>query len=117
MPFSRFKKVWNICIILMLVYLITVDIYVMAFVKSEAQTVFKVINYLIDFAFIVDIVINFMSAYTTEYGRLETQFKRIALNYITGFFFIDVVASIPFQDLLYLFKILNNVDVTSSVQF
>ena len=71
MPESKLKKVWDKCIILMLAYLITVDLYVMAFV-TRVSIFISLINIVVDIAFVVDIFVNFISAYTNVNGRLET---------------------------------------------
>lgn len=51
-----------------------------------------------DFSFVVDIVINFITAYHREDFRLETRPKFIAISYMFGgFFLIDFVSAIPLE--------------------
>ena len=52
---------------------------------------------LVDIVFTVDIFINFISAYEYADGGYEYSLKRIAINYITGFFFLDFIATFPFN--------------------
>ena len=55
------------------------------------------INDTIDFLFFIDIAINFISAYERSDTdlTLETRFKLIAINYLVGFFIIDLVSALP----------------------
>ena len=48
-----------------------------------------------DIAFIIDIFINFLSSYEKDDGKIVQNFKKIAINYLTGFFWIDFIASFP----------------------
>lgn len=52
---------------------------------------------LIDITFKFDIVINFFTAFERSDGEMEYRLKRIAINYITGFFCIDVISTFPFD--------------------
>ena len=47
----------------------------------------------------MDIFVNFLSAYERLDGSYEYSLRKIATNYITGFFWIDFLAIIP-ADLL-----------------
>lgn len=49
----------------------------------------------IDILFLIDIIINFFSAYYDNEENLITDKKVIAKNYLKGWFFIDLVTSIP----------------------
>ena len=59
----------------------------------------KVINYIIDFLFFFDIVVNFRTTYINQKtGSEVTSAKKIAIHYIfAGRFWIDLLASIPFE--------------------
>lgn len=57
------------------------------------------LNYLVDVLFGIDIIVNFLSAYE-ENHRIEVRFKNIFKNYISGWFFIDLVATFPTQILI-----------------
>lgn len=110
MPNSRFKVGWNFLMILLLLYVATVQIYIMAFMpdtfSSDIDTSAVILNTLsdkinntIDFLFFIDIGINFISAYERSDTdlTLETRFKLIAINYLAGFFIIDLVSALPLQ--------------------
>jgi hypothetical protein len=50
--------------------------------------------------FIVDIIINFRTTYINENDEVVSDPGRIARHYFTGWFFIDMIAAIPFDLLL-----------------
>ena len=53
---------------------------------------------MVDGFFGIDILINFISAYEDPINGLPVvSLKRIAINYLTGWFIIDFIAVIPTQ--------------------
>jgi len=54
-------------------------------------------NYAIDVLFLVDILINFNTAYTSDAFDIVDDRKQIAKEYLQGWFTIDVLAIIPFD--------------------
>jgi len=73
------------------------------------QTVwFEAINAAIDFVFMIDVVVNFRITYISKKtGEEEFGLKNIAINYLKGRFWIDILASMPF-DVVTLFIISSN---------
>lgn len=59
------------------------------------QHVFNVAENVIDFIFLVDIFITFRLVYIDSLGNEETDWKRIAINYLSGVFWIDLLATLP----------------------
>ena len=57
----------------------------------------KVIGLMIDGFFITDMFINFVSAYEDDDKNIEFRMHKIAINYLKGWFLIDIVSNIPFQ--------------------
>ena len=49
---------------------------------------------------VVDILLNFLTTYVNKSGQVVFEHKLIALNYIRGWFLLDLIAAVPF-DLLY----------------
>lgn len=66
--------------------------------EVEARSIF-ILESTIDSIFAVDIMLNFFTAYSED-GIIITRPKLIALRYIKGFFFIDLIATIPFGYIL-----------------
>ena len=59
-----------------------------------------IIDLLVDLMFIADILINFRTTYLHN-GEVVTNQKKIAINYVKGWFVIDTIAAIPFDLLLF----------------
>lgn len=96
MPTDKFKLYWNIIIILMLSYTATYMPYQICFLESSGGFM-KVLEYIMDVLFGIDIFINFISAYETADGTIEPRLSLIAYNYCKFWFFIDTFAVIPVQ--------------------
>jgi hypothetical protein len=100
MPDTVFKTVWNVLIITLLAYTATIAPFRIAFYESSesnSSQFFDVFDVFVDIVFGLDIVLNFISAYEKTEGRFEYDLKKIAINYLMGFFAIDFVATIPIQ--------------------
>lgn len=63
-------------------------------------TGFYVANYFIDFFFLLDILVNFRTVYIDDKGHEVKQLKEIAKFYMKRAFFIDILATVPFDDIL-----------------
>jgi hypothetical protein len=50
-----------------------------------------------NYLFIVDIFFNFTTAYYDENDELIYKRSKIAIRYMTGFFLLDSISSIPFD--------------------
>ncbi|KAG7504331.1 potassium voltage-gated channel subfamily H member 4 [Solea senegalensis] len=64
----------------------------------------------VEMLFILDIVLNFRTTYVSQSGQVVYDARSIYLHYCTTWFFVDLIAALPF-DLLYAF----NITVTSLV--
>ena len=61
-------------------------------------------NHVIDFVFIVDIIFTFRTSFQDiESGDEIVNPKEIAINYLHGRFWIDLLAAIPFELVLTMF--------------
>ena len=93
--------VWNLLIIIMVLYTASVSPYRLAFaddfIVNGWSKFFAAFEICIDVIFGIDIIINFITAYEGSDGRLEIRLKKIAIHYITGFFVFDLLATFPFQ--------------------
>lgn len=61
---------------------------------------FIIINSVIDFVFLIDIMICFRTVYLDERGQEQYEGKKMALNYIKTSFIIDILATVPFDTIL-----------------
>lgn len=64
---------------------------------SNKWNFYDILEIIVDFAFAVDIVINFLSAYEEQSNQMRVivDYKMIAINYIKGWFFFDFIAILP----------------------
>lgn len=61
---------------------------------------------------ISDIILNFRTTYVSQSGQVVYETRSICIHYATTWFFVDLVAALPF-DLLYAFNI-TVVSITTS---
>ena len=93
------KRYWNILMIFLLVYVATWVPYQICFNDSMPNGQLsneEIVDYVVDGLFLVDIIINFFSSYEDPYTGLPvTSFKKISMHYISGWFFLDIIAVLP----------------------
>jgi Ca2+-binding EF-hand superfamily protein len=98
-PDSSFSAVWDLSSILFLVY-VSVSVPLRACFEMEVSlgSFEFFIDNIVDMYFIVDVVLNFRTAYREDAnGYLEDRPRNIAKNYLSGWFSVDVVSCIPVQ--------------------
>jgi hypothetical protein len=60
--------------------------------------VFEFLNWLIDFFFLLDIIVNFRTTFmNSKTGEEEFDPKEIRWNYLKSRFWIDFLATVPFD--------------------
>jgi hypothetical protein len=93
-PVSVWKTVWNIAILLLILFMGVTVPYRIPF---EDQTPEEWVNLdiVIDSIFILDVILNFFTAFEDETGEIITNKKLIVINYMKGWFLLDVVSSVP----------------------
>lgn len=57
-------------------------------------------NFMIDFCFLLDIIVTFRVTYIDDFGQEVNEPRKIAFNYLKGQFWIDLVATIPLDQLI-----------------
>ncbi|CAD5113617.1 DgyrCDS2780 [Dimorphilus gyrociliatus] len=117
--YSPFKAVWDWIILLVVLYTAVFTPYVAAFLINEDETRNKLnkdsgtrdaqikkadplvlIDLIVDVLFGADIIINFRTTFVQD-GEVVSNARKIAVNYVKGWFVIDAVAAIPFDLLLF----------------
>ena len=63
--------------------------------NDESMNAGAIMDMIVDLLFVIDIIVNFISAYETVEGELIVNLKSIALNYAEGWFVIDFIAVFP----------------------
>ena len=95
---SLFRLFWNLLIFFLVIYVAAIMPIRLAFLDHQdlERKKFQVIFDLsADICFIIDILINFISVEEDINGELIVNMKEIASRYIKGWFFVDVISSIP----------------------
>ena len=95
-PRSLFRNTWDICVVFLVLYNSISIPYTAGFnvEPSLGQTVF---DYMVDVLFAVDIALNFYTAFYDDYGRLVAEKSKIRSNYMSTWFVVDLVASMPVE--------------------
>ena len=112
LPESRLRMCWDFTAILLIVFIALSLPYRLAFdtapANGNASSVsaeevggvsdWAVVDFVIDIFFIMDILLNFRTAYVDSVtGLLVTRADQIAIAYIRSWFLLDVIASFPFD--------------------
>ena len=98
-PFSHVRRVWDVTIVLAVLYLCWYIPYTIGYEWWEPQPGLKVFMYVLDVWFIVDIFLNFRTGHVHD-GHLVMDPRKIARHYLEFWFWIDVLACIPFEQIL-----------------
>jgi hypothetical protein len=68
------------------------------------------IDVVIDVYFLLDIVVNFRTAYHNEHGQIETDTCLIAKSYMKGWFIIDFASCLPVQYFMLMMSAINGTE-------
>ena len=86
--------------IILLIYVVSYVPFAICFVESDPNEMSgaQIFDLCVDGFFLCDIIIQFISAYENPINGLPVvDLKKIAINYLKGWFLIDLVATIPVQ--------------------
>lgn len=110
-PDDSFKKKWDLLIVVCLLYMSIILPFRIAFEESDDEEwgPYDIVELIMNIIFFIDIVLNFFTAYYDENENLELDKKKIAKNYITSWFIIDVISTIPLQNIFVSLSNYNNV--------
>jgi len=95
-PDMRLRVSWDFFMLAMLAYVCVSVPLVICFVE-EQSTPHAVFDLIVDALFILDIVLNFRTAFFTKARTLCTDLQQISVRYYRSWFLPDVVSSIPVQ--------------------
>ena len=94
------KISWDFLILILLLFISITVPYRIVYIEKDSGK-WKHAYYAIDVFFGVDMLLTFNTSYTESEQMKEVyNRKKIALNYLKGWFIIDFVAIIPFDELL-----------------
>ena len=96
LPDSLFKRRWNLYIAVLLIYTgIFVPLRIAFYDKVDLWVI--IVECFVDLSFLIDIVFSFTSAFDRRDGQVETRHRKIANRYFKGWFFIDLISTLPTQ--------------------
>ncbi|KAL6261749.1 hypothetical protein P5V15_006838 [Pogonomyrmex californicus] len=96
--YGGFKSCWDWLILIATFYVAIIVPYNASFINTDRPTM--VSDVVVEVLFIIDIILNFRTTYVSRKGEVVSNSKSIAVNYVKGWFFVDLVAALPF-DFLY----------------
>ncbi|XP_075941609.1 potassium voltage-gated channel subfamily H member 4a [Anarhichas minor] len=116
--YSISKALWDWLILLATFYVAVAVPYDICFVSHDQGGDYHSLvsrstigsDIVVEMLFILDIILNFRTTYVSQSGQVVYDARSIYLHYCTTWFFVDLIAALPF-DLLYAF----NITVTSLV--
>jgi hypothetical protein len=83
-------------LVIVIGYTCTYMPYKLSFVTEYTLTN-DIIEWVVDIFFYFDLVVNFFFTYDVENGVTVTDSRKIAKNYLTSWFLLDVIACVPTQ--------------------
>ncbi|XP_055379901.1 potassium voltage-gated channel subfamily H member 8 isoform X2 [Condylostylus longicornis] len=95
--YGVFKTCWDWIILVATFYVAIIVPFNAAFVKSDRQTMIP--DVIVEALFIVDILLNFRTTFVSRKGEVVSDAKMICLNYLRGWFVVDILAALPFDHL------------------
>jgi len=111
-PYGYFKKFWDMCMIIMLVYIGIILPVRLCFLRIPENMFAENYDYIADDAWfpydiavdcllVLDIIINFLSAFENEAGILIHSRREIAKAYLKKWFLVDLISAIPINQTIY----------------
>lgn len=96
LPNSQFLRVWHLIVVVLLIWSATIIPFRIGFYSDETVTydAWVITEIIVDVFFMVDIGVNFCSAYEHE-NQVVVDWNQVRWNYLTSYFAIDLVGSIP----------------------
>ena len=95
LPDSKFKKLWDSLIAIVILYSSICTPYKLAFEDSNTNKE-DVVDIIVDILLGIDLVLNFFSAYYDSEENLVKSRKKIIIKYLKGWFIIDFISIFPF---------------------
>lgn len=93
-PIGKFKQIWTIVSLLLLVYTAILMPYKLALIDDD-NSFFFYLDTVVDFLFLTDIFVNLNSPIEESNGVYNYNRKKVFVDYLKGWLFLDIIASIP----------------------
>ena len=99
-PNSWFKAIWNIIVVLLLLYTASFTPFVLAFIDITVNDSIFWVENVVTILFFLDFIVNFSSAYYNKEKILIIHRGEIALKYIKSWMIIDFLAWFPIDQIV-----------------
>ena len=104
-PYSTIKVTWDLVgMLFIFIQMITIPLIITF--SIELDIFYDVCNQIMNYFFLVDIVISFNTGYYCKYalhyirGSLVTSHAKVIKNYFTTWFFVDLISSFPYDSVI-----------------
>lgn len=94
-PNSNKKKIWDFWISIVLIFSCIEVPYRLAFISGDDDITWQILSNLVNSLFIIDMIINFTTAFYDEDFNFIINRKEIVKKYLKGFFILDFIAIVP----------------------
>eukprot|EP00435_Cladocopium_sp_Y103_P055925 s912_g18.t1 len=100
-PDNSFRRLWTAMVVGLLVYTGTVFIYRLIFVRFyvprelEVPRFWNYFDRMVDVMFVMDLLIQFLFTYTSEKGYEVGLPRKIAIRYLSGWFWVNAISCVP----------------------
>ena len=97
---AGWKSVFDVVILLLVGYSCITSLYYVAFI-SPVNFFHVLFDWIVEAAFYTDLLMNFITEYVDPTSRKPVrEIKDIAINYMTGWFIIDILSVFPFNSFM-----------------
>ena len=93
-PQALWKTIWNVAMLLLIVFLAVTVPYRIAF-EDVTPIEWLYVDTFIDFFFIIDMSLNFFTALEMDSGEIIGDRSQIILGYVKSWFFVDLTSCVP----------------------
>jgi len=97
-PESRARHCWDTLLVILLMYIAIMTPFLSSFGNDFESERLELVEEVVAYAFIVDIFINFRTGYY-DCKDVIMDPKTVACHYLRGWFIVDLVSSLPMQNL------------------
>ncbi|XP_073127293.1 potassium channel AKT2/3-like [Henckelia pumila] len=102
-PMDSRYRCWETVMVVLVAYFAWVSLFQMAFLKSDPSTPLYIADNVVDIFFAIDIVLTFFVAYVDPKTQLLVRDSRkIATRYLSTWFIMDALSTIPFETIAFL---------------
>lgn len=93
---NHYKEIWDVYVMVLVFYVVLVLPFRIGLsMKDTTRSI--VIGIVIDSSFLVDLILCFITVFRDDTRRLVFLHREIAMNYIKGWFFFDLLLIIPLE--------------------